>query len=186
MPVSLDCQIAIGAAGAPSIAPGNGYGISSIARLAAGQYRLQLQDNFSKLLQFKATMQAPLSGSPVAATALAPGSVYQIVSMGTSSQANWVTAGLPSGIVAAPGVSFKAAAVSVGTGTASLIGSSDVHAVELISSSVNMLMNQPPGTTSAQLGAFVDFQCLLSSAIGDPANGSQMFLEVVLSNSSLQ
>ncbi len=160
MPVSIDCQIAIGATGAPTIATGNGYGIASITRLAAGQYRLQLQDNYAKLLQFKATFQSPVTGGNIAATALTPGLVYQITALGTTTQANWVTAGVPTGVTAAVGVTFLAAATSSGNGTAKLMGASGISTVEIIGSSNNMLSNNPAGYSSQGLGGFIDFQCM--------------------------
>ena len=163
MPVSIDCQIAIGATGAPTIASGNGYGVASITRMAAGQYRLQLTDNFAKLLQFKASVQSPVTGSGIAAGSLTPGLVYQIATMGTTTQAQWVTAGVPSGITAAVGVTFKAAATSAGTGTAKLMGTSGVSAVELIGSNSNMLNNSPAGGFQQNLGGFIDFQCVGST-----------------------
>lgn len=245
-PVSYDTQIAIGSSGAPTIATGNGYGIASITRLASGQYRLQLQDNFAKLLQFKCSIQSPVTGSNIAATALTPGLVYQITALGTTTQANWVTAGVPSGITAAVGVTFKAAATSSGNGTAKLLGSSGIATVELLGSNVNMLNNSPAGGFQTGLGGYIDFQCMapaftagaytpagtvqshthtftpagtndgatppiftgtpgttgataptftgsaasltgtIAYAAGDPASGSQLFIEVVVSNSSVQ
>lgn len=242
-------QIAIGASGAPTIASGNGYGVASITRMAAGQYRLQVQDNYSKLLQFKASMQSPVTGGNIAATALTPGLVYQITALGTTTQANWVTAGVPSGITAAVGVTFLAAATSSGNGTAKLLGSSGINSIELLGSNINMLNNSPAGGSQPNLGGYIDFQCIGSTitvgaytpagtisrgnipvatgtagdavtnnagvlnsvggqdltvdlqtftgsaasltgtvvnAATDPANGSQIFIEVVLSNSSVQ
>lgn len=157
MPVALDCLIAIGATGAPTIASGNGLGIKSITRMAAGQYRLRLEDNFAKLLAFNAKMVSPVTGSGIAATALTPGLVYQIVTMGTTTQANWVTAGVPADITAAVGVTFLCAATSSGTGTGKLLGSSGVTTVELLGTSINMLNAQPVVALS---GGYVDFQTL--------------------------
>lgn len=216
-PVSIDCQIAIGATGAPTIASGNGYGIASITRMAAGQYRLQLQDNFAKLLQFKASMQSPVSGAGIAAGSLTPGVVYQIATMGTTTQAQWETAGVPSGITAAVGVVFKCAATSAGTGTAKVLGASGIVAVELLGSSNNMLNLAPAGGIQPNQGGYIDFQCLggtivvaagtagdavtnnagvlnstggqdltVTNVAADPANGSQILIEVVVSNSSVQ
>lgn len=247
MPISIDCQIAIGASGAPTIASGNGYGIASITRMAAGQYRLQVTDNFAKLLQFRAAAQSPVTGGNIAAGSLSPGSVYQITALGTSTQANWVTAGVPTGITAAVGVTFLCAATSSGNGTAKLLGSSGITAIELLGSNSNMLNNSPAGGFQANLGGFIDFQCMgttitmgaytptgtvsshthsftpagtnandgppetftgtpgttggtaptftgvaasltgtASTAAADPANGSQLLISVILSNSSVQ
>lgn len=153
----LDAQVAIGSSGAPTIASGNGYGIASITRMSAGKYRIRLQDNFAKLLGFQANMVSPVSGAGVAAGSLSVGTVYQISSMGNTTQAQWVTAGVPSGITAAVGVVFKCAATSAGTGEAKVLGSSGIAAVELLGVSNNMLNYQPYIDGS---GGYIDFQCL--------------------------
>jgi hypothetical protein len=244
MPVSLDLSVSIGASGAPTIESGSGLGIASITRMAAGQYRIRLQDNYAKLLQFNASFQSPVSGSDVAAGSLTPGVVYQITALGTSTQANWETAGVPAGITAAVGVVFKCAATSSGNGTAKVLGSSGIVAAELMGNNVNMLNSQP---FAANLGGYIDFQCLGAStptfsgsalaghthaiavaagtagdavtnnagvlnstggedlvtestsggtpagtisapayAAADPANGSKMYLRILVSNSQIQ
>lgn len=193
MPVSIDAKIAIGATGAPSIASGDGYGIASITRMAAGQYRIQLQDNFAKLLQFKATLQSPASGTPVAGGAFSVGVVYKIISLGTTTQAQWEAAGVPSGITAAAGVVFKAATVGAGTGSVQTLVSSGINSVELLGSSSNMLNSAPLGQTIPNLGGYVDFQCMgptgaaLTAPIAtDPVSGSAIFIEIVANNSQIQ
>ena len=184
MQVQLDAQVSIGASGAPSIQSGSGSGIKSITRQAAGNYRIQLEDNYAKLLGIQASMQAPVSGADVAVTALTPGVIYQITSLGTTTQAQFVTAGVPSGITAAVGVVFKAAATSLGTGAAKILGASGVSSVEQIGQSVNMLNNQPFSNRS---GGFVDIRCLdASQAPVDPAAGSVLSICIRLSNSSVQ
>lgn len=189
-PVALDMSVSIGASGAPTIESGSGLGIYAITRLAAGQYRIQLQDNYSKLLDFRARLQSVTSGAAVAATALTPGVVYQITSTGTTTQANWVTAGVPSTITAAVGVVFKAAATSSGTGAGKIITASGVSSVEIMGNHANMLNSQP---FNGGIGGYVDFQCLGPTAAGDtaqiatdPANGSKLFVSILLSNSSVQ
>lgn len=157
MPVSLDLSVSIGASGAPTIESGSGLGIASITRMAAGQYRIRLQDNYAKLLMVNARAQSPVAGGNVAAGSLTPGLVYQITAMGTSTQANWETAGVPAGITAAVGVVFKCAATSSGNGTAALLGASGVANIEIMGNNVNMLNSQP---YNANLGGYIDVQCL--------------------------
>ncbi len=210
MPVQIDAIIAIGATGAPTLS--SGALVKAITRMAAGQYRIQLQDNYSKLLQFEATAQSAPSGTPVSGGSFSTGTVYQIITMGTTTQAQWVTAGVPVGITAAVGVTFKAAAAGAGTGTVNTIISSGISAVELMGNNNNMLNNQP---FSSQNGGFIDFQCMgttftagaytpagtnsaptftgtpasltgtIVRAAADPANGAQLFIRILLSNSSL-
>ncbi len=157
MPIALDMSVSIGASGAPTIESGSGYGIASITRMAAGQYRIRLQDNYMKLLMLNARAQSPVSGAAVPAGSLSPGSVYQITSMGTTTQAQWVTAGVPVGITAAVGVTFKAAATSAGTGEAKILGSSGVASVEVMGNNVNMLNYQP---FNPNLGGYIDIQTM--------------------------
>lgn len=157
-PVCLDAVYDIGSSGAPTIRSGTGKGITGLTRLAAGQYRLQLDDNYNQLFSFQASLKSPVTGSGIAATALTPGLVYQIVTLGTTTQANWVTAGLPVGITAAVGVTFKCAATSSGNGTAKLLGTSGVSCVELLGDNTGMLSNQP--FIQGGGGGFIDFQCM--------------------------
>ena len=190
LPVSLDIQVAIGASGAPTIINSSGKGIASITRLAAGQYRLQLQDNYASLLALDAQFQSPTTGSAVAGGAFVVGTVYQIVTLGTTTQAQFVAAGLPSGITAAPGVIFKAATVGAGTGTVRALGASGITNVELIGNPQLMLSNQP---FNAGIGGYINFQCVGATDAStttliakDPANGSVMMLQLLLNNSQIQ
>lgn len=187
MPVSLDMQVSIGSSGAPTIANSSNYFINSITRLAAGQYRIQLQDNYQRLLSFQARFRAPVTGSSVPSGSLSAGTVYQITAVGST---NWVTAGVPAGITPAIGVSFKAAGTAAGTGTAKAIGNSGIGSVELLSDVTQMLSNQPFQYPN---GGYIDFQCLAptnsstTTAIPtDPASGSVMYIQFLLSNSSVQ
>lgn len=171
MPIALDMSVSIGASGAPTIETGSGYGIASITRMAAGQYRIRLQDNYMKLLMLNARMQSPVSGSAIPAGSLSPGTVYQITSMGTTTQAQWVTAGVPVGITAAVGVTFKCAATSAGTGEAKVLGSSGISNVELMGNNVNMLNYQP---FNPNLGGYIDIQCMSPSAAAPTFTGSAL------------
>lgn len=155
MPVQLDAVISIGASGAPTIV--SAPLISSITRLAAGQYRLQLNDNYAKLLDFRGSCISAQSGISVTAGSFVVGTVYRITALGNTTQAQWVAAGVPVGITAAVGVTFKAAAAGAGTGTAQTLASSGIASIELMSNSINMLNNQP---FQALNGGYVDFQCL--------------------------
>lgn len=185
-PVIVDCNVAIGATGA--VGTTNGPGVSAVTRLAAGVYKVKFQDNYNRIFGMQAIFNSPLTGSAVAVTAIAPGSVYVITSLGTTTTAQWVTAGVPAGITPAVGVSFLAAATSTGTGAGKLVGISGVDAVELIGDSNTQF--GPIG--SANQGGYVVFQCLSSTSSSvttaiptDPANGSVMFLSFYLSNSSV-
>lgn len=190
MPVHIDCSVSIGASGAPTLDSSNDLGIASIVRMSAGRYRIRLQDNFARLLSLQVGVQSPVSGAAVAAGSLTPGVVYQISSMGTTTQAQWVTAGVPSSITAAVGVVFLCAATSAGTGDAQALGASGVASVEQLGSSINMLNSQP---YSNNQGGYVDFQCLGPTSASDttpipvdPASGSALQISILLNNSKVQ
>lgn len=187
MPVELDATISIGAAGAPTIdttPAGNGKGIASITRLSAGVYRIQLQDNFSALSRFDATFQSPLTGAAVAGGAFVVNTIYQIVTLGTTTQAQWVAAGLPSGTTAAPGVAFKAATVGAGTGTVRAFTDSGIENTELLSSASQMLNTQPYNQGQ---GGYVMFTTRQSGgSAADPADGSKMLISLTMNNSQIQ
>lgn len=195
MPVRIRGQAAIGATGAPTLAgsssgPTGSFGIKSITRLAAGVYRLQLDDNYSAFSSFNIRFQAPVTGAAVAGGAFVATTVYQIVTLGTTTQAQWVTAGLPAGITAAVGQVFVAAGVGAGTGTVKALGPSNIITTEVIGPQ-SMLSNQP--FVQGNGGAYITFQCLGATATADtaliptdPANGSTMLIELIMNNSSIQ
>lgn len=155
-PVQLDAQVTIGASGDPTLVtsstvPGSSptasqkqsRGIKSITRLAAGTYRIQLDDNFSSLLDFKASFTSAVTGSdiPVDATTagLSVGTAYQITAVGTATTAaNYTTLGLPAGMTPTIGQVFVA--LTTGTGTQSGAGT------------VKALANQSTGMQTQVIG----------------------------------
>lgn len=184
VPVLIDCNIAIGATGAVGTLAGTG--ISAVTRLAAGIYKIAFQDNYNRLYGMEAALQAPVSGSNVAVTAISPGTVYQITVLGTTTTAQWVTAGVPVGVTPAVGVSFLAAATSAGTGQVKILGASGIASVELVGDSNTQLSPINP------IGGYVVVKCLGATDAStttliatDPANGSKLYLQFYLSNSSV-
>lgn len=205
-PVSLDAQVSIGASGAPTLVTSStvtgssptatmaqSRGIHSITRLAAGQYQIQLEDNYSSLLGFSAHFTSPVTGSAVAGGAFVTSTVYQIITLGTTTQAQWIAAGVPSGITAAVGVVFKAAGAGAGTGTVkAMTGPTADYQSAIMGIPDLMLNNQPfnPGS-----GGYINFMTVgpttpgtssadASPAPKDPDNGTTMYISILLSNSS--
>lgn len=137
-PVHLDAQVTIGSSGAPTLVssttvPGSSpaasqkesRGIKSITRLATGTYRIQFDDNYSDMYDFKASFTSAVTGSEIAVDAttagLSVGTAYQITTVGTATtDANWTTLGLPTGMTAALGMVFVA--LTTGTGIQSGAG----------------------------------------------------------------
>lgn len=174
-PVQLDAQISIGSSGAPTLVtsstvPGSSptasqsqsQGIKSITRLAAGTYRIQLDDNYSSLLSMEAMFTAPVSGGAVNMGSLVTNTIYQIVTLGTSTQAQWVTAGVPSGITAAPGVIFKAAGAGAGNGTVKILGVNAARGMQILGGGPDLMLNSQP-FNQGQGGGYITFQCLGSA-----------------------
>jgi hypothetical protein len=187
MPVLIDCNIAIGATGA--VGTVKGPGVASVTRLAAGIYKIKLQDNYYKFYGMRHWLKAPVTGADVAAGSLTPGTVYEITALGTTTTAQWVTAGVPVGVTPAVGVSFLAAATSAGTGTAKAIGVSGIATVEVVGNTDTQL--NPSGEANT-IGGYVIVKCLGATDAStttliatDPAQGSILGLEFYLSNSSV-
>lgn len=176
-PVQLDAQVSIGSSGDPTLVtsstvPGSSptatqmqsMGIKSITRLAAGIYQIRLDDNFSSLLSLDARFTAPLTGSAIqvdtVTAGLTVGVVYQIVTLGTSTTANWQTLGLPTGVTPTVGMPFLAAATGAGsgTGTVKAIGSNAVGVVEIIGVTPDNMLNSQPFVQGSG-GGYITFQC---------------------------
>ena len=172
----------IGSSGAVSNVKGSG--ISNVVRLSAGVYKIILENNYNKCLSIDADLQAPVSGSDVAATALTPAVVYQITALGTTTQAQWETAGVPSGVTAAVGLVFLAAATSSGNGTAKILGASGISAIEVIGdSNKSIISTTQPYVVIKCLAATNSSTTTLIAA--DPASGSVLSFDLMLRNSSL-
>ena len=197
MPVFIDVRFAIGATGA--VGTIKGTGISAVTRLAAGTYKIQFQDNYYRLFSSTAQLVSPGTGS-TAVGSITPGNVYTILTLGTTTTAQWVTAGVPVGITPAVGVSFLAAATSSGTGTVSSPSSSGIANVEIVGDVQTTLA--PAGIANSSgvssNGGYIIVQTLqpqqtgtttaatpVSLVAADPASGSALTMSFVLSNSSL-
>lgn len=180
MAVQLDAQVTIGSSGAPTLVTSSAAssiptsrGIKAITRLTTGIYRVQLDDNYSQLLDYKANFTAG-AGSTVAAGAFVPGTVYRILTMGTTTQAQWVAAGFPSGLTAAVGMVFKASGVGAGNGTVKELVCNAVDGIELLgtpSGQDQMLNNQP--FVQGNGGGYIIFQCRAGTPVG--TNGALTF-----------
>lgn len=215
LPRYLTAKVTIGASGAPTLA-NTKNGVASCTRLTTGTYQLQLADNYLHFQGMEANFESPVSGGAVNMGSLSTGTVYQIVTLGTSTQAQWVTAGVPAGITAAPGVVFKAAGAGAGNGTVKVLGASGISGIEVLGNQDLMLNNQPFSVGS---GGYITFATLgpvltmnsytpagtnnsatppiftgtpatltgtVSYAATDPANGSIMYLRMWFNDSSVQ
>lgn len=177
VPVWLEGSCTIGASGATSALKGSG--ILSLTRVAAGTYKLVLEDDYNRFLAFRAIFQAPVSGAAVTAGSFVSGTLYQIVTVGNT---DYSAVGLDAGITAAPGVTFVASGAGSGTGTVKALGTSAVFAVELAGDPQLMISSTVDGS-----GSVIYFVCLdATGAPVDPTSGSKMYVHVWLRNSSVK
>lgn len=193
LPVKLDFSMSVtGSSGALGATANPGLGITSITRLSAGIYQLQLQDNYAGFLDASFDVKANY-GATAAASAAAAGTVYRITSVGTTPQAQWVAAGLPSGLTAATGQVFLAAAAAsaaTGTGNIAAVSASNIIGVSIIGAVTPMLSNQP---FNAGSGGYVTFGCVAPTAASaatpvftDPAANTVITGSIFLNNSAVQ
>lgn len=176
MPVELISQSVIGASGA--VVSSSGAGIASVTHKGTGVYEVKLQDTYYKFHRLQVSFYGPVTGAAVAGGAFVAGTLYQIQSLGSTTQAQWVAAGLPSGVTAAVGVPFVASAVGAGTGTVKALGKSGVAACEIA--------GDPQKTVTALAYPYFLFSCYdYAGALVDPASGSVMYVDAIFQNSSV-
>ena len=174
-PVWIEGSAAIGASGATSALTGSG--VTSLTRVAAGTYKLVLEDNYNRFLHFCAALESPVTGSAVTAGSFVSGTVYEIVTVGNT---DYSAVGLDAGVTAAPGVVFVASGAGSGTGTVKAIGVAGVHTVEVLG---NPALTVAPSVK----GAIIYFQTLDATGVAaDPTSGSKLYFQVWLRNSSVK
>lgn len=176
MPVELIAQATIGAAGAVSAFSGNGY--ASATHKGTGVYELKLQDTYFKFLNLDFSSSGPVTGAAVAGGAFVAGTLYQIVTLGNTTQAQWVAAGVPSGVIAKVGLPFVASAAGAGTGTVKALTTSGVAYAEVAAN--------PQFTVTALAYPYLLVSCYDSAgALVDPASGSTLYFDAIFQNSSV-
>lgn len=199
MPVLLDCNFVVDQANT------NGLGISSLKgpciqavymhssaatpsaiNPAAGSIVIQLQDNYNKYLSGSNNIQSALSGSPLAATTAHVPVV--ITALGTATAAQWQAKGLPIGVTPAIGVSFvPTASGTIGGSAAVQIAAatgSGVASIEVLGNPSQAIAPNP--NANQGYGAYLILQCRdYAGAIAQPADGSVISIEMLLSNSSV-
>lgn len=171
----------------------NSQPLSSGSSPAAGTIKIQLVDGYSGMYNIKrAAFQSPTSGTAVKVdnSALTTGAAYIITTAGNSTAAAWHALGVPAGVIPAVGVSFVAASVGAGANTSTSrvmtpsAAGSGISTVEIVGTP-NTSVNPDP-TANQGFGAQLILQTRdYSGAVTAPADGSVMFLELLLSDSSI-
>ena len=82
---------------------------------ASGYILVKMNNNYNYYLGGTVGFVSPVSGTPL--TSVTSGLAYVIVSLGTTTLAQWQAKGLPAGVVPAVGVSFIASATGALGGT---------------------------------------------------------------------
>lgn len=153
---------------------------------ASGLILIQLADNYARSICGMSSIVSPLSGSNLAvnASALTAGNAYVIVSVGTTTAAQWRSLGVPAGVTAAVGVSFIALVTGVGSGGSGLVQaptSSNTDSIETIGDPNLSLGPQ----NSPNQGGWILLQALKSDVLTAPAAGSVIALSFLLDSSSV-
>lgn len=171
-----------------SATPGKGSNGVLNPNPAAGTIIVQFADNFQRLYCGWSGIGAPLSGTPLGVTSgLTVGKTYVIVSVGTSTSADWLALGVQPGITPAVGVSFVAIATGAGAGTGSveLTVASGIDHIELDGDPNTTLAPIPVGG-SPHVGGFIYMKTYLSSTVTAPTNGTVISLVSYFSQSTVQ
>jgi hypothetical protein len=152
-PVQLACSFTVAATNGLGITGLTGGGIANVfmhtsTTPAVGNYAVtnpnpvsglilvQLQNQFSRLLSVQSSVQSPVTGG--ALTSVTTGNVYTIVTVGTTTAAQFVAKGLPAGVTPAAGQTFLASASGAlgGTGTVKIAGVSGIAQIEVAGSPI--------------------------------------------------
>lgn len=200
MPILLDCNFVVDSTN------GNGLGIRSlkgpaIANVymhtsaspaagnpnpAAGTILVQLVDNYNRSFSGFNALVSPVSGTPL--TSVTAGTAYIIVSLGTTTDAQFHAKGVPAGVSPAVGVSFVATATGAlgGTGAVEIAAAAGagICSIETLG---DPNLSIAPDQLLQSYGASFILQCRdYAGAIAAPADGSVISLAFYLSNSSVQ
>jgi hypothetical protein len=167
--ISTQSLLVTPAAGSPNPAP--------------GYIVINLANNYNAYLGGFSGFVSPLSGSNIT-SGLTVGVPYVITSLGSSTAAQWQTAGLSSTITPALGASFIAKATSVAGGgavQAVLAGGSGINHMEVIGDANQMNSNNPSSS-----GKQIIVACYSASGtVTAPANGSVIGMAFYLNDSSV-
>ncbi len=163
-------------------------GIQNVANQAAGVYKITLKDRYFKFLGLDASLSGIL-GTQVAIASAVNGTPYVIKTIGTSTQADWVTAGLNNGITAAVGVAFTAVTAASGSGgngyVAPIISNdvTDVRVYGIPDTTINSAAGTDPYIYIQTLAA--TSSSVTTQVATAPADGTVVRFRIMLRNSNV-
>jgi hypothetical protein len=157
---------------------------------AAGYIVANLQDNYARYLGGFSGFVTPVSGTPilVASAGTVANTIYVIVSLGTTTIANWHALGVPSWITPAVGVSFVAAATTTKAGTGAIeviksTGAGSDH-IEVVGDANLMNATDAYGYGGSTPGMQIIMVCFNAGSVANPADGAVIGLSFYMNNSS--
>lgn len=155
---------------------------------ASGYIYVTLQDNYNRYLAGASGFVAPVSGTPInVTTGVTAGLAYIIVSLGTTSVAQWHALGLPLNITPAVGVSFIAPATTTATGTGVIevpaTAGSGIDHIEVIGDP-NLMNSNGANVLGAGNGMQFVLACYKNGVLTAPAAGTVIGLTFEMNNSA--
>lgn len=152
---------------------------------ASGYIYVVFQDNFKRYYASSFKIWAPSTGSALT-SGLTVGVVYQINALGSSTLAQWRTAGVPVGQTPAVGLPFVAQATSIaGGGSVLATGFSGVDTIEGVGNPQLTLNSTNNNIAGQGAGSYLIFKCSQAGAIATPTTGSTISMKFLFSNSSI-
>jgi hypothetical protein len=165
-----------------SATPGVGGNNLTNPNPASGLVMVQFKNNFNYYLGGFSGFVSPPTGSSL--TSVTAGTAYTITTLGTTTAAQWLAAGVPAGVVPAVNGSFVAIETGAigGTGTVHAVGVSGVASLEVIGDT-NMGATSNIATYSGEwlIGQFLNG----SAALTAPANNTVVGMSFLFDRSSV-
>jgi hypothetical protein len=170
-----------------SASPGANNGVTN-PNPASGFALIQFKQNFNIYLGGFSGFVSPVSGSPL--TSVTQHAAYIIVSLGTTTLAQWQAVGVPAGLTPSVGMSFIATATQAigGTGAVEVPSVSGITSVEVVGDPNQSISN---ASIAANGGAYVlvQFLAATSSSVTTlvataPANNSVVGMSFYFDQSS--
>lgn len=133
---------------------------------SAGYALVRFKNNFNHYLGEFSSQIIPLAGS--ALTSVVTGTPYVIVTVGTTTAAQWLAAGLPPGLTPTVGQAFVAIATQAlgGTGTVKVPGVPTAFSVSIVGDPDTTIANS---NISKNAGAYLLVQFAAATAAGNTA-----------------
>ena len=157
-------------------------GVTNPVGTTAGLVVMRLKSNYNVFLNAQCTPEVTTTGSTV--TSPNAGTAYQINSLGTTTLAQWNTAGLPYGFVPTVGQVFVCAATGAlgGTGNVKALTVAGFDNFEVIG---NPTLTIASNSLANYAGAYLVGQFVLAGALAAPTDGTVINLKLLFDRSSV-